>query len=125
MVIMATKKLATAKFENARVSLKSSKILCKGIKSKKVVRAKAMLEGMISGKHSLGRKYYTNTAKKILEVLKNAEANGKAKGMDEERLFVSVAKAGKGRTFSRPRSRSGRRGEQAKMTHLEIILEER
>lgn len=122
---MKEKKIAIAKVENARISLKSSKILCKEIKGKKIQRAKAILDGLVTGKHSLNRKYYTNTAKKILEVLINAEANAKAKLMNEERLFVSVAKSNKGRTFVRPRSRSGRRGERAKMTHLEIILEER
>jgi len=125
MINMAKKKTATARFENARISLKSSKIVCKEIKGKKVSRAKQLLEGLISEKHSLDGKYYTNTAKKLLEVLKNAEANAKAKNMNEERLFVSLAKTDKGRTFVRPRSRSGRRGEQAKMSHLEIVLEER
>lgn len=122
---MAAKKLAVAKFENARISLKSSKIVCREMKGKKVERAKRMLEGLISEKHSLRGKYYTKTAKKILEVLKNAEANARIKAMNEERLFISSAKADKGRTFVRPRSRSGRRGERAKMTHLEIIVEER
>jgi ribosomal protein L22 len=122
---MAKKKTAIAKFENARISLKSSKIVCREIKGKKVERAKRILEGLIAGKHSLGGKYYTKTAKKILEVLINAESNAKVKAMDEGRLFINITKADKGRTFIRPRSRSGRRGERAKMTNLEIILEER
>ncbi len=125
MVKMVKKKLASAKSENARVSLKNSKILCKEIKGKKVKRAKAILEGLIAGKHSLNGKYYTKTAKKILELLNSAEANAKTKEMDEERLFVALVKADKGRTFIRPRSKMGRRGERAKMTHLQIILEER
>jgi len=122
---MAKKKTAVAKFENARISLKSSKIVCREIKGKKVERAKRMLADLVAGKHSLDGKYYTNTAKKILEVLINAESNAKVKAMDEDRLFINIAKADKGRTFIRPRSRSGRRGERAKMTNLEIILEER
>jgi len=120
-----TKTTASARVENARVSLKSSKILCKEIKGKKVERAKALLEGLISEKHSLGGKYYTKTANKLLEVLKSAEANARVKMMDETKLFVMSAKCDKGRTFMRPRSRMGRRGERAKMTHLEIIVEER
>ena len=120
-----SKKLGTAKSENARISLKSSKIVCKAIKSKRVSKAKAQLQGMADGKRSLDGKYYTNTVKKILEVVINAEANAKAKDMDADRLFVSMIKADKGRTYVRPRSRSGRRGERAKMTHLEVVLEER
>lgn len=123
--MVKNKKKGTAKFENARISLKSSKILCNELKGKRVDKAKAMLQGLVDGKRSLSGKYYTNTSKKILEVLKNAEANAKMKAMNEERLFISSIKADKGRTFIRPRSRSGRRGERAKMTHLEIILEEK
>jgi ribosomal protein L22 len=122
---MAKKKTGSAKSENARISLKSSRILCRELKGKKVSKAKAQLQGMVDGKRDLKGKYYTNTAKKILEVLINAEANAKAKAMNEERLFIGVIKSDKGRTYTRPRSRSGRRGERAKMTHLEIILEER
>jgi ribosomal protein L22 len=122
---MVKKKTGSAKFENARISLKSSRIICKALQGKKADKAKAMLQGMVDGKRSLNGKYYTNASKKILEVLKNAEANAKAKMMNEESLFVILVKADKGRTFVRPRSRSGRRGEKAKMTHLEIILEER
>ena len=120
-----TKKTASARVEDARVSLKSSKILCKEIRGKKVKKTRILLEGLVSEKHSLGGKYYTKTAKKFLEVLKNAEANAKVREMDETKLFVISAKADKGRTFIRPRSRMGRRGERAKMTHLEIILGEK
>ena len=122
---MAKKKTAGAKFENARISLKSSRIICNEIRGKPVGRAKKLLEDLVNEKRSLGGKYYTNTAKKILEILINAEANAKAKNMNGERLFIKLAKADKGRTFVRPRSRSGRRGERAKMTHVEILLEER
>jgi ribosomal protein L22 len=125
---VATKKgpkTATAKLKDARVSLKKSKLLFKVIRGKRVDKSKALLEGLISQKRSLAGKYYTNTAKKILELLINAEASAKAKTMDESRLSVIYAKASKGRTFMRPRSRMGRRGEVAKMSHLEIILGER
>lgn len=119
------KTVASACVKDARISLKSSKILCKEIKGKKVERAKALLEGLVSEKHSLRGKYYTKTAKKFLEVLKSAEANARVKMMDEAKLFVISARRDKGRTFMRPRSRMGRRGERAKMTHLEIIVGEK
>lgn len=127
MIEMAEKKAkeAYASIRDARVSLKNSKILCKKIKNKKVEKAKNLLEGLVSEKRSMGGKYYTKTAKKFLEVLKNAEENAKAKAMNEAKLFVISAKADKGRTFIRPRSRMGRRGERAKMTHLEIIVGEK
>jgi len=100
-----TKKTASACVKDARVSLKSSKILCKEIKGKKVEKAQALLEGLVSEKHSLRGKYYTKTANKLLEILKSAEANARVKMMDDSRLFVISAKANKGRTFMRPRSR--------------------
>lgn len=120
-----TRVTASARVEDARISLKSSGILCKEIRGKKVERVKAMLEGLVAEKHSLRGKYYTKTAKKFLEVVKSAEANAKAKMLDDTKLFVISARADKGRTFVRPRSRMGRRGERAKMTHLEIIVGEK
>ena len=65
-----TRVTASARVEDARVSLKSSGILCKEIRGKKVERVKAMLEGLVAEKHSLRGKYYTKTAKKFLEVVK-------------------------------------------------------
>jgi ribosomal protein L22 len=122
---MTKTKQASARITDARISLKSSIILCKSIRNKRVVKSKALLEGLISGKRDINGKHYTKTARKILELLKNAESNAKVKMMDEDRLFVASAKADKGRTFIRPRTKASRRGERAKMTHLEILLEER
>lgn len=116
---------ASARAEDARVSTKNSIILMKEIRGKKVEKAKALLEGLVSEKRSLRKKHYTNAAKKILEVLEGAEANAKAKALNEARLFIVTTKADKGRTFARPRSRMGRRGEVAKMTNLEIVVGER
>lgn len=122
---MAESRKASSKITDARISQKSSVILCKKIKNTRLSKSKALLEGLIDGKRNIDGKYYTKTAKKILEVLINAEANARAKLMDENRLFVLSAKADKGRTFIRPRTKASRRGERAKMTHLEIIIEER
>ena len=105
--------------------MKSSTILCKKIRNTRLSKSKALIEGMIAKTRNMDGKYYTKTAKKILELLVNAEANAKVKMMDEKRLFIVSAKADKGHTFVRPRSKASRRGEVAKMTHLEIILEER
>lgn len=118
-------KTASALLEDARISLKHSVIICKEIKNKKIEKAKKFLEMLIDRKISLNGKYYTNAAKKILEILKTAEANAKVKNLNSERLFVKIAKADKGRVFIRPKSRWRFRGRRAKVTRIEIKLEER
>jgi len=60
-----------------------------------------------------------------LEILSYAEANANVKGLNTERLYVKSAKADKGRTFIRPKTRFKSRGRRAKSTNLKIILEER
>lgn len=122
---MVTMKEAKAKIKNAKVSFKSSIILCRKLKGMKIEKAKKFLEDLINKKTNLKGKYYTNTAKKILEVLKNAESNAIAKNFDLEKTFVKIAKADKGEKFIRPRSRWRFRGTEAKSTHLTILLEER
>ncbi|MEM7825717.1 MAG: uL22 family ribosomal protein [Candidatus Aenigmatarchaeota archaeon] len=118
-------KTASACLEDARVSLKHSVVLCKEINNKRVEKAKKILEMLINRKISLNGKYYTNAAKKILEILKTAEANAKVKNLNPERLFVKNAKADKGRVFIKPKSRWRLRGRKAKVTRIEINLEER
>ena len=95
------------------------------VKNKRIDKAKRFLEGLIEQKISLNGKYHTNAAKQILEVLKTAEANARVKKLDPGRLYVKIAKADKGETFLRPRSRWRFRGRKAKVTRIEIILEER
>jgi ribosomal protein L22 len=116
---------SVAKFENARISLKHSKILLNKIRGRHIKKAKGQLEGLLTREKNIEGKYYSKASKKILEVLINAESNAKSMGMDDERLVVDIAKAAKGRTFTRPRTRGGRSGEKAKMTNLEIVLRER
>ena len=116
---------ASATIKNARISLKNSLIICKKIRGKNVEKAKSFLENLINRKISIEGKYYTNAAKKILEVLKNAEANALKKGLNLERTFIKIAKADKGEKFIRPKSRWRFRGREAKSTHITIIVEER
>ena len=118
-------KLAKARARNARISFKHSLIVCKKIKGKKLEKAKRFLENLIKRKISIKGKYYTNTCKKILEVLKNAEANAKQKNLNLERIWVKVAKADKGEVFIRPKSRFRFRGRKMKSTNIYIELEER
>ena len=122
---MIGKKTSSARIDAVQISLKHAKILCNELNKKRVGRAKTLLEDLIANKKSLDGKYYTSASKKILEILKSAEANAMAKGLNTEQLFVSVAKADKGRTFIRPKSRFKSRGRRMKSTNVEIILEER
>ena len=119
------KKFGKAKIKDAKISLKDSKIICGQLRNKRVSKSKSMLQDMIDRKRNLNRKYYTNAVKKILEVLTNAEANAVEHQLDQERLFIYTIKADKGRTFYRPRSGLRRRGERAKMTHIEITVGEK
>lgn len=118
-------KTARALQENARISLKHAVIVCREIKNKNVEKAERLLEDLINKKRSLNGKYYTNACKKILEILKNAEANAKNKNFNLEKTFVKIAKADKGEVFIRPKSRARFRGREAKVTRIEIVLEER
>lgn len=118
-------KTAVAKEISAKVSLKHSQVLCKAIKGKRIEKAKRLLEDLIASKRSLKGKYYTKASKKLLEILKTAEANAKQKNLDVEKLWVKQAVANKGRTFILPKSRWGMRGRKSKSTNLTVILEER
>jgi large subunit ribosomal protein L22 len=115
---------ATAK-TTARVSLKHCIILCKAIRGKRVINAKKLLQNLIDKKESIDGKYYTKASKHLLELLESAEANAKQKGINEEKIFVKVAKADKGYTFILPKSRAKFRGRKAKVTNLEIVVSER
>jgi ribosomal protein L22 len=115
---------AKAKFEGARISFKNSIIVCKAIRGLSLEKGKKFLEDLIAKRRSLDGKYYTNAAKKILEILKNAEANAKQKNLNLEKLFI-FAKADKGFRLITPKSRAKFRGRKAKVTNIEIVLEER
>jgi ribosomal protein L22 len=84
-----------------------------------------LLEDMIDEKRNIRGRFYTKTADKFIELLKTAESNAKVVGMDAARLHVYVARASKGRTFFRPRSKLGRSGEKAKLSNIEIIVGEK
>lgn len=119
------KNKASARIENARISFKDSKIICRKIKNWKLSKAKDFLQDLLDEKKNIDGKYHTKAAEKILELLTNVEANSFYNGLDNERLFIYSIKSDKGRTFYRPRSKNNRRGERAKMTHLEVIVGEK
>lgn len=115
----------SAKLEDARISLKHSVAICKELKGKNLSKAKKFLEDLINRKISLEGSYYTNAAKRILELLSSAEANARFKGLAAEKLFVKAAKADKGFSFVKPKSRWRFRGRRAKAATVAITLEER
>ncbi len=118
-------KTAVAIARNARVSLKHSTVLCREVrKLKRLDKAIRFLENLVEKKVSIDGKYYTNAAKKLLEVLKSVKANARQKNLNEERLYIKVLKADKGETFLRPRSRARFSGRRAKSTHLRVVVEE-
>ena len=119
------KKSIAARAWDAGDSLKSSKLVADAIRGRKLDKAVKLLEDMIDEKRNIRGRFYTKTADKFIELLKNAESNAKVVGMDAARLHVYVARASKGRTFFRPRSKLGRSGEKAKLSNIEIIVGEK
>ncbi len=83
----------------------------------------ALLEGMLAQNRDLDGKYYTNTTREVLDLLKSCAANADAKGLEAHKLVIH-ASAHTGFTFYRPRRmKSGR--QQRKVTNLQMILEVR
>jgi ribosomal protein L22 len=117
--------IASAKITAARISLKHSLAICNAIRRKKLSSAKRLIEDLIDKKKSLDGKYYTKASKKFLEMLNSVEANAKQKNLNLEKLYIKKITANKGYRLIRPRSRFKFRGKQAKVTNLEIVVEER
>lgn len=122
MILM---KAATAKGTNAIVSLKSSRLLLKEIKGKKVDKARKFLEGLVDQKRDVDGQYHTKTARKILDIVKSAEANAKNKTMNVDRLFIRNARADKAEKRILAKSRAPHRGRVGKSANIEIVVEER
>lgn len=118
-------KTAIAKGTNAVVSLKTSRLLLREIKGKKVDKVKKFLEGLTKEKRDVDGQYHTKTAKKLLEIVKSAEANAKNKTMNVEKLFVRNARADKAERRILAKSRTPHRGRVGKSASIEIVVEER
>ncbi len=115
----------TASKPNARVSMKDSILLFNQIRNKPVSKAKLLLNSLIEQKRNLNGRYYTLVSKEILGLLNDAEANAESLGLDTEKLFIKNASANKTFTFMLPKSRFSHRGRKAKISSLEVTLEER
>ena len=129
--------LASAKSTNLSVSTKHSVEISKFLRYKKTNLAKKILEDIISLKspipfkthntdmgHKAGMaagRYPTKAAKEFLTLIKSAEANAQAKGLNSSSLIISKLVPNKASTpFT-----GGRRRRGTKRTHLEIEVVER
>jgi large subunit ribosomal protein L22 len=117
------KKTARAYGRSLRISPKNSVIICSAVTGKPLDKGKSLLEDLVSRKRNLRGRYYTNTSKEILEMIKSAENNAEAKGLNTERLFIH-ASAHKGFSFWRPRAFK-MRGQHRKSTNIQVVLEQR
>jgi len=106
-----------------RISRKHSQEICRKLRGMRLDKAKKFLEDLLEKRVSLNGKYYTKAAGEILKLLKSAEKNAEAKGLELEKLFVHLS-AHRGWTFRRPR-RFKLRGQIQRITHIQVVLEER
>lgn len=106
-----------------RVSDRNSRVLCSRITGMSLTKGRRLLSDLAAQKRSLKGKYYTNTAKEIVELLGSAQANAEAKGLDPDKLLIH-ASAHRGFTFLRNR-RFQKRGQSRKVCNLQIVLVQR
>ena len=135
-----------ASAREVRVSHKSAREVCRAIKGMSLDEAKRFLREVIQMKrpvpfrrfkkkvgHRRGlQKAYAGrfpvkAAKKVLEVLENAEANAEYKGLDPERLWIIHASAYPGTKIKRyiPRAFGRATPRFETLCHIELALEER
>lgn len=117
------KKSAKSIGRGLRISPKSSVTVCKAINGKHLKKGSSLLADISSRKRSLNGKYYDNCVTAIYGLVKSAEANAEAKGLDPGKLIIH-ASSHKGYTFRRPR-RFKMRGQARKISNIQIVLEER
>lgn len=117
------KKSAKAYGRDLRISTKSSVIVCNELSGRSLDKGKGFLINLLIQKQNIGGKYYTKTAKEIMETVNSAEHNAEFKGLDPGKLLI-FASAHQGFRFWRPRNFKRRR-ERSKMTNIQIVLEER
>ena len=83
-------------------------------------KGKNLLQALIDQKRDLDGKYYTNTTKHILDIVKSAESNAEFKGLDINKMII-FASAHTGFTFMRPRRLKMRRTRR-KITNIQVVL---
>ncbi len=132
------KTTARAKGNNLPISFKKSVEVCTAIRQKPLLKAIVMLEDIADMKKALPHKrfnkggtghkvgmgpgrYPVKACNEIIDVLKNAEANARQKGLTEGELIITYAVANKASQqfhFGRQRRRKMKR------TNIDIVVEE-
>jgi large subunit ribosomal protein L22 len=136
---------AIASARELDISHKAAREICNTIKGMFLDRAKEYLEEVMvmkkavpykrHKKHVAHRKelskwpagrYPIKAARKILEVLENAENNAEFKGLDVERMKIIHACSQKGMVIKRyfPRAQGSSSPKHNQLTHIEIAIEE-
>ena len=136
---------AIASAREVDISPKAAREICNTIKGMFLDKAKEYLEDVIvmkkavpykrHKKHVAHRKeltgwpsgrYPVKAAKKILEVLENAENNAEFKGLDVDRMKIIHAASHKGMIVKRffPRAQGSSSAKYNYLSHVEIAIEE-
>ncbi|MHA2141517.1 MAG: 50S ribosomal protein L22 [Candidatus Thorarchaeota archaeon] len=136
---------AVASGRNVRCSPKQTREVCNAIRGMMLDRAIDLLDSVIEEKawipyrrhkkkrgHHSGMKKWgpgghpVKASENILKVLRNAEANADAKGLDIDRLRIAHAAAHRGRTYKKYIERAFGKSTPyfENTTHIEIVLEE-
>lgn len=103
-----------------KISTVAAQAVSKKINGMAFKEAKAFLEKVVDGKASVNYKLHTNASECILALLKSAENNAVAKGIDTETLKVMAASHKGPKIFRGRRKRAF--GMRMKSTHVQIVL---
>lgn len=138
-------KTVKASAREIRVSHKSAREVCRTIKGMMLTKAKQYLKEVVDKKkpvpfrrftkklghrHGLVKayagRYPVKTAKHVLKVLEEAEANAENKGLDIDRLRIIHAAASQGMKIKRFKPRAqGRASPRFEiLSHIEVVLQE-
>ncbi|MCJ7424516.1 50S ribosomal protein L22 [Candidatus Bathyarchaeota archaeon] len=139
-------KTVKASAREIRVSHKAAREVCRTIKGMMLIKAKRYLKDVIAKKkpvpymryikklghrHGLEKafvgRYPVKTAKHVLKLLENAEANAENKGLDTDRLRIIHACMSQGMKMKRsmPRAQGRATPKIEILCHLEVVLEEK
>ncbi len=129
-----------------RVSPKAAQEVCRTLKGMGLEEAKGLLEEVTQRRRAIplrrskkqvghrrglqgayAGRYPTKTARRIRELLEEAEANAEFRGLDPERLRIVHAAAYPGRKIRRlvPRAMGRSSVESETLCHVEVVLEQR
>ncbi len=117
------KKSAKVYGRSLDISPKDAVEVCRAINRRHLSKGEGLLEGLVKGRKDINGKYYTKSARQILELLKSARSNAEFKGLEEDKLHI-YASAHKGFSMSTGR-RDQVRGQKRLYTHVQLVLVER